>query len=169
MSLLLRLERNWLVSSPDSRPWEADHLSGRKEAAVQILIQTLEAAGSKSPLRSLPSLLTCCCPGPRANSAGPFCSSNAHGHVHTRACTLAPAIWNTRLQDTLRTGPPCAAPRGSKPPLQAASPADQARPHHCPAPRGAVSPGPGASRPPGVRSLHRSSAATEQMAPHGSS
>ena len=48
VSLLLHPKRNWPMSSPETRPWEADHLSGRKEAVIQILIQTLEAVGSKS-------------------------------------------------------------------------------------------------------------------------
>lgn len=53
---------------------------------VQVLIQILEAVGSKSsPACSLSSLLTCYWPGPWANSSGPFCSSNTYSHVHTRA------------------------------------------------------------------------------------
>lgn len=34
----LHPERNWFVSNPETRSWEADCLWGRKEAVVQILI-----------------------------------------------------------------------------------------------------------------------------------
>lgn len=45
------------VSSPQARSWEAAHPRGKEEAAIQILIQILEAAGSKSfPVRPLCSL-----------------------------------------------------------------------------------------------------------------
>lgn len=45
------------VSSPQARSWEAAHPRGKEEAAIQILIQILEAAGSKSfPIRPLSSL-----------------------------------------------------------------------------------------------------------------
>ena len=45
------------VSSPQARPWEAAHPRGKEEAAIQILIQILEATGSKSfPVRPLCSL-----------------------------------------------------------------------------------------------------------------
>lgn len=57
-------ERNWFVSKPETRSWEADCLWGRKEAAVQILIHIWKPQNpSPSPTRSLSSLLTCCCPG----------------------------------------------------------------------------------------------------------
>lgn len=71
---------------PTPRPGPGKQtVTGEKEAVVQVLIQILEAVGSKaSPACSLSGLLTCC-PDPRASSSGPFCSSNTHSHVHTRA------------------------------------------------------------------------------------
>lgn len=46
------------MSDPKARPWEAEHLGGRKE----VLIQTLEAAVSKSFPGPLP-VHKGCCPG----------------------------------------------------------------------------------------------------------
>lgn len=83
--LSFTLKETGLCPTPRPGPGKQT-VTGEKEAVVQGLIQILEAVGSKaSPACSLSGLLTCYCPGPRASSSGPFCSSNTHSHVHIRA------------------------------------------------------------------------------------
>ena len=64
---------NQPVSSPQARPWEAAHPGGKEEAAIQILIQILEATGSKSfPIRPLCSLPRAALLLPRLQNSNDF-------------------------------------------------------------------------------------------------
>lgn len=80
--LSFTLKETGLCPTPRPGPGKQT-VTGEKEAVVQGLIQILEAVGSKaSPACSLSGLLTCYCPGPRASSSGPFCSSNTQSRPH---------------------------------------------------------------------------------------
>ena len=102
----LRPEGTQPASSPEARPWEADHLWGREEAAIQILIQILEASGSKaSPAHSLCSL-------PHAAVLAPWLTQQGLSvpRIHKFTSTSRPAlaalsVWDAFPRGSLTIGP----------------------------------------------------------------
>lgn len=105
----LRSEGTQPASSPEARPWEADHLWGREEAAIQILIQILEASGAKAspPTPSAAShVLPSWLPGSpsRAFLFLEYTSSRLHQGLHLRpflSGMLSPEIVSRRGRLTL--------------------------------------------------------------------
>lgn len=102
----LRSEGTQPVSSPEARPREADHLWGREEAAIQILIQILEASGSKaSPTHSLCSLPRAAVLAPRLTQQG-LSVPRIHKFTSTsRPALAALSVWDAFPRDSLMTGP----------------------------------------------------------------